>query len=291
MATPFEVDGALDLPGVRRLAAHLVAHGHDGIVVNGTTGEAPTTTDAEKRLVVEAVRETVGPAIKVVAGVGTNDTAHSVRLAADAAAAGADGLLAVTPYYSRPSQRGLVQHFLRIADATELPVMIYDIPGRSAVQLHLDTLRELAGHERIVAVKDATGQAGAAFEKMVATDLAYYAGDDLLGLAFLAGGASGVVSVIGHVTGDIWRQVIDAVDQADLVAARRAMARLLPVIDAVLGSGHGAVMIKAALEILEILPRRTVRLPLAEATEVEAGHVRHALAVAGLGAGRAASSD
>jgi 4-hydroxy-tetrahydrodipicolinate synthase len=258
--------------------------------VNGTTGESPTTTDAEKSDLVRAVREAVGPAIKIVAGVGSYDTAHAVSLAHDAVAAGADGLLAVTPYYSRPSQTGLVQHFLRIADATDLPVMIYDIPGRSAVQLHDSTLRELAGHDRIVAVKDATGQVGAAFQKMVETNLAYYAGDDLLGLAFLAGGGSGVVSVVGHVAGDVWRQVIDAVDSADLVTARRAMARLLPVIDAIMGSGQGAVMVKAALEITEILPNRTVRLPLAEATELEVGHVRRALATAGLMGGRPASS-
>ncbi|MDR2379240.1 MAG: 4-hydroxy-tetrahydrodipicolinate synthase, partial [Bifidobacteriaceae bacterium] len=264
--------------------------GHDGIVVNGTTGEAPTTTDAEKRMIVEAVREAVGPNIKIVAGVGTYDTAHSVRLAGQAEQAGADALLAVTPYYSRPSQTGLVQHFLRLADATDLPVMIYDIPPRSAVHLELGTLVELARHERIVAVKDATGQAGAAFEKMAATNLAYYAGDDLLGLAFLAVGGSGVVSVVGHVAGDLWRRVIDAVDRADLPAARQAMARMLPVINAVLGSGQGAVMIKAALEIAEILPRRTVRLPLAEATESEAGHVRRALAASGLGPGHPASA-
>jgi 4-hydroxy-tetrahydrodipicolinate synthase len=289
MATPFEEDGRLDRAAVRHLAAHLAAHGHDGIVVNGTTGEAPTTTDDEKRQIIEDVREAVGPAVKVVAGVGTNDTEHSIRLAAQAAAAGADGLLAVTPYYSRPSQAGLVQHFLRIADATDLPVMIYDIPGRSAVQLHQDTLIELARHDRIVAVKDATGQAGAAFEKLARTNLAYYAGDDILGLAYLTTGGSGVVSVVGHVTGDIWRQVVDAVDRADLPAARHAMARMLPVIDAVMGTGQGAVMIKAALEIMEILPRRTVRLPLAAATEVEAGHVRAGLAQAGLAPGRAAS--
>jgi 4-hydroxy-tetrahydrodipicolinate synthase len=290
MATPFEQDGALDLAAARRLAAHLVAHGHDGIVVNGTTGEAPTTTDVEKRQLIEAVRATVGPAIKIVAGVGTNDTAHSLRLAADAANAGADGLLAVTPYYSRPSQAGLIQHFLRLADATDLPVMIYDIPGRSAVQLQPATLAELARHQQIVAVKDATGQAGAAFEKIARTDLAYYAGDDLLGLAFLASGGSGVVSVVGHVAGGLWRQVIDAVDRGDLPRARHAMARMLPVIDAVMGGGQGLVMIKAALEILEILPRRTVRLPLAEATELEVGHVRRALAEAGLEPGRAASA-
>ncbi|MDR1118001.1 MAG: 4-hydroxy-tetrahydrodipicolinate synthase [Bifidobacteriaceae bacterium] len=281
MATPFKEDGALDLDSVRSLAAHLAAHGHDGIVANGTTGEAPTTSDAEKRLIIEAVRAEVGPAVKVVAGVGTNNTAHSVELAKAAAEAGADGLLAVSPYYSRPSQAGMVQHFLRIADATDLPVMIYDIPGRTGVHLEEATLRELAGHDRIVAVKDATGKAGAAFHKMVSTGLSYYAGDDLLALAFLASGADGVVSVVGHVAGDVLRQLVDAVDAGDLPAARHAMARLLPAITAIMG--QGAVLVKAALEILGTLPGRTVRLPLEAATELEVGHVREGLAAAGLG--------
>ncbi|MDR1394282.1 MAG: 4-hydroxy-tetrahydrodipicolinate synthase [Bifidobacteriaceae bacterium] len=280
MATPFNDDGTLDLESVHRLATHLVSLGHDGIVVNGTTGEAPTTSDEEKRLIISTVRRAVGPSVKVVAGVGTNNTAHSVTLAEEAAAAGADGLLVVSPYYSRPSQEGLVQHFLRLADATSLPVMVYDIPGRSAVQIDEATLIKLAANPRIVAVKDATGQVGAGFAKMVSTGLAYYAGDDLLGLAFLAGGASGIVSVVGHVTGDLWRQLIDSVDSGQLATARRLQARMLPVIEAVVGHGQGAVMVKAALEALEVLPGRMVRLPLAPATEAQLGHVRQALEAA-----------
>jgi 4-hydroxy-tetrahydrodipicolinate synthase len=276
---------------VRRLAAYLVEGGNDGLVVNGTTGEAPTTSDGEKRRIVEAVRAEVGPDVHVVAGVGTNDTAHSVRLAQEAAEAGADGLLVVTPYYSRPTQAGLVQHFLRVADATDLGVMVYDIPGRSAVHLEEATLRELAGHDRIVAVKDATGQAGAAFHKMVATGLAYYSGDDLLNLAFLASGAAGIVSVVGHVTGNVWREVVAACDSGDLPAARQATARLLPVITAVMGHGQGTAMVKAALEVLGVLTRRTVRLPLDAANELEAGRVREALAAAGLVPGRHSWSD
>ncbi|MDR2348126.1 MAG: 4-hydroxy-tetrahydrodipicolinate synthase [Bifidobacteriaceae bacterium] len=278
LATPFTEHGALDLKTTRHLAAHLVQLGHDGLVLNGTTGEAPTTSDAEKRLIVETVRAEVGAGTKLVAGVGTYNTAHSVQLAQEAAEAGADGLLAVAPYYSRPTQAGLVQHFLRIADATDLPVMIYDIPGRSAVRIEEATLRELAKHDRIVAVKDATGQAGAAFHKMISTGLAYYAGDDLLGLAVIASGGAGIVSVVGHVAGDLWRELITAVDSGDLPQARGLMARLLPVITAVMGGGQGAVMIKAALEALGVIPRRTVRLPLIEATELEAAHVRRGLA-------------
>jgi 4-hydroxy-tetrahydrodipicolinate synthase len=176
----------------------------------------------------------------------------------------------------------MIQHFLRIADATDLPVMIYDIPGRSAVHLDEATLRELAKHDRIVAVKDATGQAGAAFHKMVATGLAYYAGDDLLGLAMIASGGAGIVSVVGHVTGDLWRELIDGLDAGELPRARRAMARMLPVITAVMGHGQGVPMIKAALEVIGELPGRTVRLPLNAASEVEAGHVREALVAAKL---------
>jgi 4-hydroxy-tetrahydrodipicolinate synthase len=285
MATPFKDDGALDLEATGRLAAHLVETGHDALVVNGTTGEAPTTSNREKRQIIEAAREAAAGRAKIVAGVGTNDTRHSVELAVQAAEAGADGLLVVTPYYSRPTQAGLIQHFLRVADATDLPVMIYDIPPRSAVHLEEATLRELAGHDRIVAVKDATGHPGAAFHKMVSTGLAYYAGDDLLGLAYLASGAAGIVSVVGHVTGEVWRELIAAVDSGDLAAARRLMARLLPVISAIMGQGQGAAMVKAALEIFELIPGRTVRLPLAAATELEAGHVREALAAAGFGPG------
>jgi 4-hydroxy-tetrahydrodipicolinate synthase len=282
MVTPFDEDGSLNLAEVGKVADHLVRHGHDGIVVNGTTGEGPTTSDAEKRQIIEATREATSREIAIVAGVGTNDTAHTVELAKQAADAGADGLLVVTPYYSRPSQAGLVQHFLRVADATDLPVMVYDIPGRSAQELTLATLEELATHDRIVAVKDATGKPGDSFVKMLATGLAYYGGDDLLGLATLAQGGSGMVSVVGHVVGDQWRQIIDAVDAQDLVTARRVFAQILPVIGAVMGGGQGAVMVKAALEVAGVLPRRTVRLPLFEATEAETGHVREALAATGL---------
>jgi len=281
MVTPFNEDGSLDVAALRLVVKHLIDLGHDGIVVNGTTGESPTTSNAEKRQIIEVAKAVAGDQAKVVAGVGTNDTAHTVELAKEAADAGADGLLVVSPYYSRPSQSGLIQHFLRAADATDLPVMIYDIPFRSAVHLELTTMEELAGHDRIVAVKDATGNLGRAFSVMKQTGLAYYSGDDFLNLPLLAVGASGVVSVVGHVLGAELCQVAAAVNAGDLDTARAVTAKTWPVVGAVMGGGQGACMIKAALEVMGVLPNRVVRLPLHQASEPEVCHLRQALLTAG----------
>jgi len=281
MVTPFSEDGSLDVRGLRQVVEHLLDLGHDGIVVNGTTGEAPTTSDAEKRQIIEVTKAVAGDKAMVVAGVGTNDTAHTVALAKQAADAGADGLLVVSPYYSRPSQPGLIQHFLRAADATDLPVMIYDIPFRSAVNLEMTTLEELSHHDRIVAVKDATGNLGRAFGVMNLTGLAYYSGDDVLNLPMLTIGGAGVVSVVGHVLGAELCQIAAAVNAGDLTTARAVAAKSWPVVGAVMGGGQGACMIKAALEVMGVLPNRVVRLPLFKASESEVSHVRKALLTAG----------
>lgn len=182
MVTPFTADGALDLDGAQRLATHLVDAGNDGLVVNGTTGESPTTSDAEKNDLVRAVREAVGDRAHVIAGVGTNDTRHSLELARAAEQAGAHGLLAVTPYYNKPPQEGLLRHFTAIADSTELPVMLYDIPGRSGVPINTETIVRLAEHPRIVANKDAKGDLGRASWAIARSGLAWYSGDDMLNL-------------------------------------------------------------------------------------------------------------
>ena len=198
MVTPFTADGALDLDGAQRLAVHLVDAGNDGLVLNGTTGESPTTSDAEKEQLVRAVLEAVGDRAVIVAGVGTNDTRHSVELARQAEQAGAHGLLTVTPYYNKPPQEGLYQHFTAIADATGLPVMLYDIPGRSGVPISTETIVRLAEHPRIVANKDAKGDLGRASWAIARSGLAWYSGDDMLNLPLLSVGAIGVVSVVGH---------------------------------------------------------------------------------------------
>ncbi len=274
MVTPFTADGALDLDAAQRVAAHLVERGNDGLVVSGTTGESPTTSDAEKEALLRAVVEAVGDRATVVAGVGTYDTAHSVELAEHAAKAGAHGLLVVTPYYNKPPVEGLVAHFTAVADATELPVMVYDIPGRSAVRIGTPALLRLAAHPRIVAVKEATGDLFAGSEVMSETGLAYYSGDDALNLAWLAHGAAGVVSVVGHVAGAHYARMVRAVDAGDLGTARQIHARLVPAVRGLMTRTQGAITAKAALQLQGILQHRTMRLPLLAATDEEVALLR-----------------
>ncbi|WP_116205445.1 4-hydroxy-tetrahydrodipicolinate synthase [Amycolatopsis circi] len=248
MATPFDRAGALDVKRAQELAEYLVDLGNDGLVVNGTTGESPTTTDQEKADLVRAVVEAVGDRATVVAGAGTNNTAHSIEQAHAAAEAGAHGLLVVTPYYSRPSQAGLYAHFTTVADSTELPVMLYDIPPRSIVPIEVDTLQRLAEHPRIVAVKDAKGDLIAGSEVIANTHLAYYSGDDGLNLPWLSVGAVGVVSVIGHVVAGRIRAMIEAYEAGDTSTARTNHRAMLPVLRAMSRVG-GVAFSKASLRL------------------------------------------
>lgn len=288
MVTPFDRTGALDLKAAASLAVHLVEQGHDGLVVNGTTGESPTTTDDEKQRLVRAVLEAVGDRATIVAGVGTNDTAHTVALARQAAEAGAHGLLLVTPYYSKPPQDGIAEHFRAAADATDLACMLYDIPGRSGVPIETETLVRLADHPRIAAVKDAKGDLYSSAWVMARTDLAYYSGDDALNLAHLANGAVGMVSVVGHVCGQEHAEMVAAMEAGDLSGARSVARRLLPAVRAIMTRGQGAVMAKAALQQRGLLDSRTVRLPLLPATDAQVDVLSRDLAEAGLSAGAAA---
>lgn len=282
MVTPFTPGGEVDLDAAQALATHLVDHGHDGLVVSGTTGESPTTSDAEKEALLRAVLEAVGDRAVVVAGVGTNDTHHTVELAREAEKAGAAGLLVVTPYYNKPPAEGLVAHFTTVADATDLPVMVYDIPGRAGVRITTPVLLRIAEHERIVAVKDATGDLFAGSEVMARSSLVYYSGDDALNLAWLAHGAAGVVSVVGHVAGEQWAAMVAAMDAGDVVAARAVHDRLVPAVVAIMTRTQGAIMAKAALELQGVLPNRLMRLPLVPATEDQVAGLRADLETAGL---------
>ncbi|HEY6794384.1 MAG TPA: 4-hydroxy-tetrahydrodipicolinate synthase [Kineosporiaceae bacterium] len=278
MVTPFDADGSLDLDAAQALAVQLLDAGHDGLVVSGTTGESPTTTDAEKESLLRAVLDAVGRRATVVAGVGTCDTRHTVELAEQAAKTGAHGLLVVTPYYNKPPADGLLAHFTAVADATDLPVMLYDIPGRSGVRIGTPTLLRLAEHPRIVAVKDATGDLFAGAEVMARTSLAYYSGDDALNLPWLAQGASGIVSVVGHVAGPAYRQLVDAMDAGDLATARAVHARLIPAVRSIMGAdSQGAIRVKAALQLTGALTHRTTRLPLLPAPDEDLPALRAAL--------------
>jgi 4-hydroxy-tetrahydrodipicolinate synthase len=282
MVTPFGPDGRLDLDGARTLARHLVDSGCDGLVLSGTTGESPTTTDEEKSLLVRTVVDAVGDRARVVAGVGTNDTRHTLHLAEQAAAAGADGLLVVTPYYSRPPASGLLAHFRAVADATDLPVMLYDIPGRTGVRLGNDVLIALAGHPRVLAVKDATGDLFAGSVVAAESGLAYYSGDDALNLPWLASGAVGLVSVVAHVAPRAYADMIEAVGKSDLATARELHVRLLPAVRGVMTRTQGVLMAKAGLQLQGVLTGRTVRAPLPEATDDEVALLRRDLRAAGL---------
>ncbi|SHF34934.1 4-hydroxy-tetrahydrodipicolinate synthase [Streptoalloteichus hindustanus] len=264
MVTPFTAAGGLDLDKAQELAAHLVELGNDGLVVNGTTGESPTTSDTEKAELVRAVVQAVGDRATVVAGAGTYDTAHSVHLARAAERAGAHGLLLVTPYYSKPTQAGLLAHFRTVADAVELPVMLYDIPPRSVVPIEVDTLRRLAEHPRIVAVKDAKGDLVAGSEALRDTDLAYYCGDDALNLPWLSVGAVGFVSVVGHVFADRLGRMLAAFEAGEIRVARKLHRDLMPVYR-IFGAMGGVVFAKAALRARG-LDVGNPRLPLLAAT-------------------------
>jgi 4-hydroxy-tetrahydrodipicolinate synthase len=281
MITPMTGDGGIDYDGAARLAEHLVTQmRNDGLVISGTTGESPTTTDAEKERLLRAVIEAVGDRATIVAGVGTSDTAHTVELARQAERAGADGLLVVTPYYNKPPQHGLVAHFTTVADATGLPVMLYDIPGRTGTPIATESLVQLAEHHRIVAVKDAKGDLLAGSVVMAATGIAFYSGDDPLNLPWLSVGGVGIVSVHSHVVGDRLRELIDSYLASDVETALAIHRELLPVTTGMTRM-QGTVSVKAALAMLG-LPGGPVRLPLADATPAEAERLRTDLVAGGV---------
>ena len=266
MVTPFDADGAIDPGAAARLATRLVERGHDGLVIFGTTGESPTVGADEQQQVLRAVVDAVGGRAKIVAGVGSYDTAHAVASAKAAQACGVDGLLAVTPYYNKPPQEGLLAHFRAVADTTDLPVMLYDIPGRTATKISADTLARASEHPRIVAVKDATGDLYAGAWLLRSTDLAIYSGDDALNFPWLALGAVGVVSVVGHLAGRRYADMVAAIDAGDLDTARKIDRSILPAVRAIMTRTQGVIMVKAALELQGVLTNRMVRLPLVPAT-------------------------
>jgi 4-hydroxy-tetrahydrodipicolinate synthase len=281
MVTPFDVSGALDVDKAVQLATYLVdEQANDGLVISGTTGESPTTTDGEKADLLAAVVEAVGDRAHVLAGVGTFDTVHTIHLAQQAAKAGAHGLLVVTPYYSRPPQAGVLAHFRAVADASDLPMLLYDIPGRTGTPIATETLIELAAHERIVGVKDAKSDFAGSSRVLAETDLAYYCGNDAETLSLLAVGGVGVVGTSTHFSGRGTKAMIEAYERGDVAEALRLHRQLLPIYTGIFRT-QGTILVKAGLRLrgLDVGP---VRLPLVDATEHETSHLREDLAAAGL---------
>jgi 4-hydroxy-tetrahydrodipicolinate synthase len=282
MVTPMKADGSLDVDGAAKLAAYLVdEQRNDALVINGTTGESPTTTDAEKEILIRTVVETVGDRARVVAGVGTNDTHHTIELARSAEKAGAHGLLVVTPYYNKPPQAGLIRHFTAVADATGLPILVYDIPHRAGIAIETETLCRLAEHERIVGVKDAKGQLAESSWVMRRTGLAFYSGDDPLTLSLLAIGGVGVVGTSTHLTGAGTKEMIESYERGDVAAALRLHQKLLPLFTGIFRA-PGTILVKAAMNVRG-LPAGPVRSPLVDATEAQVAQLRMDAADAGVG--------
>ena len=280
MVTPFKDDLSIDWAGVEKLASHLVSTGHDGIVVNGTTGEAPTTSDDEKIEIIKVVRSAVSGRAKVIAGAGNNETTHSVEQAEMAAKAGADGLLVVTPYYNKPPQAGIEAHFRAMADATDVPVMLYDIPGRTGAQIEPDTIVKLAEHPNIVALKDAKGDVASTSWVIKRCGIPVYSGDDILNLPLLSVGAVGFVSVCGHTVGADLRAMLDAWFAGNNAKALEIHQKLLPVYTGTFRT-QGAILTKAALSMMG-LPGGKVRLPLVDATPSQVSQLREDLPAGGV---------
>jgi 4-hydroxy-tetrahydrodipicolinate synthase len=281
MVTPFAPDGSLDVEGAAKLATYLVdEQRNDALVVSGTTGESPTTTDAEKETLLRAVVEAIGDRARVVAGVGTNNTTHTVELAHAAQKAGAHGLLVVTPYYNKPPQAGVAKHFRTVADAADLPIMVYDIPHRTGTAIASETMCRLAEHERIVAVKDAKGDLTASSWVTSRTGLAYYSGDDAATLPLLAVGGVGLVGTSTHFTGPIAKDMIEAYERGDVAAALALHRRALPLFTGIFRA-PGTMLVKAGLRALG-LPAGPVRAPLVDLGDEELNLLREDAAKAGI---------
>lgn len=282
MATAFHEDGTVDLDATARIATHLVDHGNDGVVVSGTTGESPTTSVSEDGEILRAVQDAVGDRATVIAGVGTNATAHSVELARQAEKIGVDGVLLVSPYYNKPGQVGLRHHFTSVLEATDLPVMLYDVPGRTATLIELDTYEAMRSYEHVVAVKEASGLLPRTAQ-LVDMGYSVYSGDDEATLGYLAYGGVGLVSVVAHAAGTQLAAMIEAWVRGDHAEALRVHTSLLPAFDAVMGvPNYGATTAKAALQLLGVIDNRRVRGPLVALDDDEVAALRSGLVAAGL---------
>lgn len=287
MVTPFDAHGALSVSRARELARHLADHGSDGLVVCGTTGESPTLSHDEKMALFEAVVDEVGDRCKVIAGTGTYNTAETIELTREAGSLGVDACLIVTPYYSKPPQNGLIAHFTAVADASPVPLMLYDIPGRTSKRIERTTMVELARHANIVADKEAVGDAGETARLRSDLDVAglqdfeIYSGDDPLLLPHLAAGAVGIVSVCSHLIGPQIKQIVSAFHDGKVDEAKRIYIELLPLMQTIMGLTSSPIPVKAAVSMIGIDVGEP-RLPLVPPTDAESAAIRSALEDAGV---------
>ena len=281
MVTPFNNDGAIDWDGVAKLAQHLVDIGHDGIAVNGTTGEAPTTKSSEKLEIIKVVKSVVGPKVTVISGAGDNETLYTVDQAKRSQDAGADALLVVTPYYNKPPQAGIEAHFRAVAAATNLPIMMYDIPGRTGAEIESDTIVKLfESVDNLVALKDAKGDIAATSWVIKRCGIPVYSGDDILNLPLLSVGAVGFVSVCGHTVGRQLKEMLDVWFAGNVQRALEIHQELLPVFTGTFRT-QGAILTKAAMTLMG-LPGGTTRLPLVDATKAQVEQLRKDLIAGGV---------
>jgi 4-hydroxy-tetrahydrodipicolinate synthase len=273
LVTPFTAEGEVDWPWVEKHIDNVINHGADGIVVSGTTGETSTLTDPEKIRLVEVAKDVAAGRAKVITGGGSNETAHAMQLARQSEKAGADGNLIVTPYYNKPTQAGILTHFRMIADSTDLPVILYDIPGRTGVPIKYDTILRLAKHPNILAIKDAKGDFSEVSRVLNQTDLMYFSGDDTNVLPHLSIGATGLIGVTNNIASRPYRTMVDAVNAGDLATATAAHKALEPLVRAVMTHVPGTVAAKYILHGLGRIGSPRVRLPLVGPEEWEAAQI------------------
>lgn len=281
LVTPFTADGEVDWNDVEKHIDYVVSNGADGIVVTGTTGETSTLTDDEKVKLVEVGKKVAGSRAKIIMGGPSNETAHAIELAKKSAKAGADGIMAVTPYYNKPTQAGVLTHFRMVADATDLPFIMYDIPGRSGIQIQYETILRLAKHPNIVAVKDAKGDFSEVSRVLNQTDLLYFSGDDANVLPHMAIGASGLIGVTANVAPAPYRAMVDAVNSGDLKSATEQHKALEPLVRAIMTHVPGTVAAKYVLHGLGRIGSPRVRLPLVGPEEWEAAKIEDEISLVG----------
>jgi len=279
LVTPMTADGEVDWDATERLMDDVITSGADGIVVTGTTGETSTLTDAEKLKLVEVGKSVASGRAKIITGGGSNETAHAIDLYKKSERAGADGIMVVTPYYNKPTQAGILTHFRLIADSTDLPVIAYDIPGRTGVPIKYETFLRLAKHPNIVAVKDAKGDFSEVSRVMNQTDLIYFSGDDANALPALSIGASGLIGVTANIAAGPYRTIVDAVNRGDLATATEQHKKLEPLVRAVMTHVPGTVSTKYILHGLGRISSPRVRLPLVGPEEWEAAIIEDELAL------------